>query len=143
MRYDPIAHRVALSEFLEANRNSLGSLNGWAKQASVSEAALRAFLKGDTRALSMETYAALASAAAVPVSALLPGPANLTDELSAEILSCDAKIAKLAEEESSLVQAIEVARNQISADTSRLQLLQEERATWVRRRLLLQHTTSR
>lgn len=75
--YDPDAHRAALQGYLDANRPRLGSWNQWAARASVSEAAIRGFMAGRTRTLSMATYAALASAAGTTVSMLVPAESDV------------------------------------------------------------------
>jgi transcriptional regulator with XRE-family HTH domain len=55
-----------------AARGVVSSLNDWAKKAGFSSSSLvRNFIKGDTRSLSIETYAALASVAKCPIATLL------------------------------------------------------------------------
>lgn len=62
------ARRRALSAFFAAQQ---GSQSAFCKAAGASEAAVRAFLKGETRSLNAATYEKLGSAAGVTVAQLL------------------------------------------------------------------------
>ena len=63
-----LERRRALQAFIDARGVSL---NAWAKAAGIRESGPRAFLKGETKSLNLDTYDKLADAANVPVSVLL------------------------------------------------------------------------